>query len=107
MLDDKMLCNLLHARADLERYQSAFGSTNATTSQYVYDNVDAEEKIEPPSTDNKNILFDWLHNGAVNGTLDLDAVTFSAIHARQSRGVNDEHLSKVWQIDIDTARQTI
>eukprot|EP00957_Ditylum_brightwellii_P009154 692430-Ditylum_brightwellii.AAC.1 len=30
-LDDKALCNLLHARADLGRYQSAIGSTNATT----------------------------------------------------------------------------
>eukprot|EP00957_Ditylum_brightwellii_P104337 7947385-Ditylum_brightwellii.AAC.1 len=73
MLDDKKLCNLLHARADLGQYQSAIGSTNATTSQYVHDTVDAEEKNEPPSADDKNILLGWLHDGAVNGTLDLDA----------------------------------
>eukprot|EP00957_Ditylum_brightwellii_P033096 2508950-Ditylum_brightwellii.AAC.1 len=30
-LDDKTLCDLLHAQADLGRYQSAIGSTNATT----------------------------------------------------------------------------
>eukprot|EP00957_Ditylum_brightwellii_P057407 4352700-Ditylum_brightwellii.AAC.1 len=31
----------------------------------------------------------------------------SATHARQSRGIDAEHLSKVWRINIDTARQTI
>eukprot|EP00957_Ditylum_brightwellii_P056167 4258149-Ditylum_brightwellii.AAC.1 len=31
----------------------------------------------------------------------------SATHARQSRGVDAEHLSKVWQINIETARQAI
>eukprot|EP00957_Ditylum_brightwellii_P006977 528935-Ditylum_brightwellii.AAC.1 len=65
MLNDNTLCNLLHAWADLGRYQSAIGSTNATTSQYMYDIVEAEEKNEPPSTDDKNTLLDWLHNGAV------------------------------------------
>eukprot|EP00957_Ditylum_brightwellii_P000754 59646-Ditylum_brightwellii.AAC.1 len=39
-LDDKTLCNLLHAWADLRQYQSAISSTNATTSQYVYGIVD-------------------------------------------------------------------
>eukprot|EP00957_Ditylum_brightwellii_P053275 4039690-Ditylum_brightwellii.AAC.1 len=64
----------------------------------------AEEKNEPPSTDNKNTPLDWLHGGDVNGTLNLDAVMASAIHTRQSRGIDAEHLSKVWRINIDTAR---
>eukprot|EP00957_Ditylum_brightwellii_P074360 5649463-Ditylum_brightwellii.AAC.1 len=73
----------------------------------MYGIVEAEETNEPPSTDDKNTLLDWLHDGAVNGTLDLDAVMASPTHARQSRGVDTEHLSKVWWIDIDTARQAI
>jgi hypothetical protein len=106
ILDDKTLCELMHKRADLGRYQSAIGSTNASSSQYLFDTLSAVEN-ELPRTDDEGALIDWLHEGAVNGTLDLDAVMASSAHARQSRGVDAEHLSKVWRVDIDTAREVV
>src|SRR5687768_1519799 len=38
---------------------------------------------------------------------DLDAHMVSATFAEASKGVSPEHLSKIWRIDHDTAKQTI
>ena len=41
------------------------------------------------------------------GNIDLDEIMASATHARKSRGIDAEHFSKVWKIDMDSVRQKI
>ena len=41
------------------------------------------------------------------GNIDLDEIMSSAIHARKSMGTDTEHFSKLWKIDMESARQTI
>jgi hypothetical protein len=38
---------------------------------------------------------------------DLDEILASAAHARPQRSVDAEHLSRIWQIDLDTAKKTL
>jgi hypothetical protein len=38
--------------------------------------------------------------------IDLDAYMASATHARPRRHTTAAHLSKVWRIDLETARKT-
>eukprot|EP00957_Ditylum_brightwellii_P184121 14024575-Ditylum_brightwellii.AAC.1 len=42
-----------------------------------------------------NQLIDWLYDNAINSDLDLDAVMASTVHARSSKGIDAEHLSKI------------
>ena len=43
----------------------------------------------------------------MSGDIDLDGIMVSASHANMSKGIDAEHLSKVWWIDVETARKTL
>jgi hypothetical protein len=45
--------------------------------------------------------------GAIDGEIDLDEIMASATHARATRDISPEHLSKVWRIDLESAKRTI
>jgi hypothetical protein len=45
--------------------------------------------------------------GALDGNIDLDEIMASAIQGRRHQGVKPEHLSKIWRIDIETAKRTL
>jgi hypothetical protein len=111
LLDDQTLYVKMEARANLGKFQSAIGSTNATSSDYLMDddatqdtesNTDNEESIETNAH-----LMDTLYEEAVSGTLHLDNVMLSAAHASQPTGIIAEQLSKTWRINMDAAERTI
>ena len=52
-------------------------------------------------------LMNGLYEACVKGDVNLDDIMTSAAHARRSRGVDAKHLSKVWKIDMDSARRTL
>lgn len=112
LLDDAALYKRLAARSDLGKFQASIGSTDVTSSPYVWDDDDA---TTDPSTSSENdstsdsdqALFESVYDGIVSGEIDFDTFTASAAHARKPRGVNAEHLSKVWKIDVESARRTL
>jgi hypothetical protein len=42
-----------------------------------------------------------------NGEIDLDSIMVCATHARPRMDVDALHLSKIWKIDLDTAKRTL
>ena len=52
-------------------------------------------------------LMDQVQVYIVKGNIDLDEIMAIGTHARRLGGIDAEHLSKVWKIDLDSARQTI
>ncbi len=111
LLDDQTLYARMEARANLGKFQSAIGSTNATSSDYLMDN-NAIQDTEPNSDDKESIeendqLMATLYEEATSGTLDLDDIMVSAAHASRPTGITAEQLSKTSRIDMDAAERTI
>jgi hypothetical protein len=50
---------------------------------------------------------DDLFDEAKRGNIDLDEVMLSATHVQKTRGVDANHLSKIWRIDLKTAERTL
>ena len=48
-----------------------------------------------------------IHDSIMDGTIDSDQFMSSAAHARPRRTVTAEKLSKLWRIDLPTARRTL
>ena len=44
---------------------------------------------------------------ATKGEIDLDKIMISATHADKEKGIDAEHLSKVWRIDLKLAERTL
>jgi hypothetical protein len=110
-LDDRTLYAKMEARANLGKFQSAIGSTNATSSAYLM-NDDATQDTEPNTDDDESIedadiLMDKLYEEAIGGTIDLDDIMVSAAHASKPTGITAAQLSKTWRIDMDAAERTI
>ena len=55
----------------------------------------------------KEELMDWVQAYIVKGNIDLDKIMASATHAIKSRGIDADHLYKVWKIDMNSTQQTI
>jgi hypothetical protein len=89
---------------NLGRLQMGIGSTTMSKSQYLCDDIDEETK--GATTDDES-MFDDLYQSAKTGTIDLDDFLISATHVSKTKGVNAEHLSKVWQIDVESAQKTL
>ena len=101
--DPQALCNALSARATDSHFMTSIGATSAFNHDCLVeegdtvidgDDVDLDELL----TDSANLL---------DGQLDFDEVMQSATHARITRDVTPEHLSKIWKIDLDTAKRTL
>ena len=55
----------------------------------------------------ENALLDALFKEAMDGDYNLDDIMVSAIHAKSKNNVTPDHLSKIWRIDVDTAKRTL
>ena len=55
----------------------------------------------------ENALIDQLFDDVINRDYNLDDIMVSAMHADKAKGVNAEHLSKVWRIDVESAKRTL
>ena len=77
-------------RAHLGNYMMSIGATSAWHEDFLFD----DSQVTEEATDSlKDMNFDSFMAGSTT--------------ASSSRGVSAEHLSKIWRIDLETARKTI
>ena len=57
--------------------------------------------------DDEKHLLDDLYNKSIKGDYNLDDIMVSSLHADKTKGVTPSHLSKIWRIDVDTAKRTL
>ena len=109
LLEDKALYQRLQARAELGRFQTAIGSTDASGSKFLVGNDEStahESDSDTRKEDDVQVLDD-LFEDVTNGDIDLNEIMISATYAGKSKGVDAAHLSKIWQIDLKTAERTL
>jgi hypothetical protein len=113
ILNDQTLYSRMAERANLGRFQASIGSTNATDSAYLVETVDDndtqddETRNDDDSSNEDDLLFDDIYEGSLRGEIDLNKIMVSAAHAGRSKGIDAEHLSKTWRIDLETAKRTL
>ena len=52
-------------------------------------------------------LIETIFEAARKGSLDLDEIMVSVAHADKPKGIDADHLSKVWKIDLEATKKTI
>ena len=108
-LNNALLCDSLRNRAEVGKFKSSIGLTNGTTSQFL---VGGDTKAMEPSTDNDlsvystYMLYD-LYAKATKGNIYIDDIMVSADHASRPKGIDASHLSKIWIINLDSAKRTL
>ena len=93
------------------------GSTTTCKNKYIVEDdctLDTEVETDisseegsahsEASVDNDS-LSDW--EETIAGHIDIDAFMTSAAHARKSKSIDAEHLSKIWRILLEDAERTI
>ena len=112
ILDDQTLYERMQARSNLGKFQVSIGSTNATKSEFLVEDdssttsTDDDMMVETVEEDDEQTL-DNLFEHVTKGEIDLDEIMVSAAHASKSKGIDAEHLSKVWRIDLKAAERTL
>ena len=89
MIDPVLLSNELDERGRIGRFASAIGSMNDHSEKYFFD-------LSPESSDEPT-----------RGELELDLFFGSATHVEAPKGISTDQLSKVWKIDLDSAKRTM
>jgi hypothetical protein len=115
ILDDQVLYGRLSAKADLGKFKASIDSTNATKGEYLLDDDSATQPLtdynmsdsHSESNEGNQHDLDKLYDRVTQGEIDLDKIMTSAAHAGKTRGVDPTHLSKMWRIDLKTAKQTL
>ena len=127
--DPELLCAMLEAKSAESQFKSSIGATVASESKYILDDDQRKEaQLEEPddasmsSDDSSRVEMeeddDEPQEGPdasegtslddiLTGEIDLDEIMASAAHAKPRRTVDAEHLSKIWRIDIETAKRTL
>ena len=106
-------CSLYHSlsiRADTLRQCSALGATTVSSKTPYLIEPDSESEVE--SADDSTFEDAAWVNDVLATACELedaiaDDVFASAAHARPRRDVTPEMLSKLWRIDLDTAKRTL
>lgn len=111
--DEAMLCKDLHEQAEIGHFRCSIGSTNVTCSDYLAQEhiteatTDSDDSSDEDPDDEDEELLRQVYEDVQSGQLDLDEIMASATHATNNKGVDPEHLAKIWRIDHDTAKRTI
>ena len=107
VLVDEMLYEGLERRNQDGEFMMSIGSTDVGTE----DSSLLLNEIENNSIIDESELFDSILEGQVEigdgDADDLDELMISSINAESTTSVSPEHLSKIWRIDIPTARKTL
>ena len=114
-LDDVGMLSSMMARATLGSMQMSLGSTDAPNSEYLDEGDDNSTVTAASSTEDdmsdlevrNESLLDTIFTKSQTGQLDLDEIMASATHVRKSKSISSEQLSKVWRIDVETAKRTL
>ena len=84
-------------------------STICTTSKLLVEYY--TEATEPSTNGDLSIdstdMLDDLYDEATKDNIYLDDIMVSASHARRPKGIDAFHLSKIWRIYLDSAKQTL
>ena len=94
------------------KFKASIGLTNATNNQYLTDEQEVEDKDQVHVTDDETSvcsdqLIETIFEVAREGSLDLDEIMVSVAHADKPKGIDADHLCKVWKIDLEAAKKTI
>ena len=119
-IDPYELCALMVSRGIDGQFMATVGATYPTKKNYLFDDVtdttydtSDEESNDSASETNGSENDDLVDTGSENTTIDpedeeqLDAFMASAAHGGKPKGISPETLSKVWRIDLETAKKTI
>jgi hypothetical protein len=113
LYDPDRLYSLLSERAQDSHFMMSIGSTNAWTPPHMIDDdedsTDDDNTQESLDDDDVEAMRDYLSHmdEPLGAKVDLDDFMVSAAHAKMTRSVQAEHLSKVWRIDMETAEKTL
>ena len=121
--DDQSLHQLLEERGETGRMSCAIGATTVPNSDTIFGHDDPADKPDTSDDDSDvdisdaesdssqsstlSDILDKLYDESLSGQVDLDEIMVSATHANPRKGVDAEHLSKIWRIDLETARRTL
>ena len=115
--DAELLSHALEEKATESHFKVSIGATMAQNGPYVFKEVpDLMERGDDSSisdSEDGDDLDDASSSGSNDGDqvfigeIDLDDIMASAAHARPRRTVDAEHLSKIWRIDLETAKRTL
>ena len=106
-LVDAKLLDHLSACCNLGMFQVTIGSTDAPRGTYLVETVNDNdsESSSSESSDDKSVT--TLFESSLQGEIDLDDIMVSAAHARRPKGINAEHLSKIWRINQKQVKRTL
>ena len=107
ILNDEALFQRLTTRADLGKFKSSIGSTNAMEGAYLIDDESTDDSMSGSEIEEDVEILNGLYESVTRGEIDLDEIMVSAAHAGKSKGVDPSHLSKIWKIDLKTAERTL
>ena len=99
------LLDYLSACRDLGMFQVTIGSTDAPRGTYLVETVNDNNPESSESSDDESVT--TLFESSLQGEIDLDDIMVSAAHARRPKGIDAEHLSKIWRIDQKQVKRTL
>ena len=118
-IDPYELCSMMAERHEDTKFMEAVGATYPYKGKEHFDDIAVEtvESKEDTETDDN----DDSDNSSMSDTESesetesihfsdeeaLDAFMVSAAHAGKPKGVSAEHLSKIWRIDLESAKNTL
>jgi len=105
--DQERLSEKLSDKAADSHFMMSIGATLACTDEFVIEvNTPIVETVDAMEDED---IFEKLSEvqGFTDGQLDFDDLMVSAAHARITRDTSPEHLSKIWRIDLDMAKNTL
>ena len=125
LIVDNVLYERLATRSEFGQYKASIVSTDVGKgSHYIEEDIidTANDDLSTKNDDDgmiilnvngnthflsKEELMDRVQAYIVKGNIDLDKIMASATHAIKSRGIDADHLYKVWKIDMNSTQQTI
>ena len=106
-LVDATLLDHLSACHDFGMYQATIGSTDALRGSYLVETVNDNDSESSSSESRDDESATTLFESSLQGEIDLDDIMVSAAHARRPKGIDAEHLSKIWRIDQKQVKRTL
>jgi len=106
--DDDRLSKALSELTFDDSYKASVGSTIAYEGDFLFDGFDGNARVPHELINDSQDEYERVRHSLDNDkNFDLDSYMAAAAHARPSRNVTAERLSKVWRIDLETAKRTI
>ena len=95
---------------ELSQLKRAVGSTYSFDTIHLADD-DLSDTTSPEHHEVEHMdvqqIHDSLYQHSKEGTINVDDIMVSAIHAGHHQSVKSSHLAKIWHIDKNTAKTTL